>query len=206
MFQVSKRAGCQSSCRARIDQKQATGALVRTRLTTTAHVKFGYPSSLDECIVEVSCTKTGDEVEIRWSRGTWRCCRAVVAAPPSSGCTPAWSAWPGSAPHAAARAGHGGCPPGPARRPPRHRVHPRRGVRVDRPIRVPEPVNVHMVQQRGEPCLLVSYCHLPHTVQRTGRVLPGPVSGTRFAGRVPLGRSPFLHCHRSRNSPGVFVT
>src|SRR6478672_2544545 len=36
---------------------------------------------------------------------------------------------------------------------PRHLVHPRRGIRVDRPIRVPEPVNVHLVQQRGEPCL-----------------------------------------------------
>src|SRR6478672_13315326 len=69
---------------------------------------------------------------------------------------------------------------------PRHLVHPRRGVRVDRPIRSPEPVDVHMVQQRGEPCLLVSYCHLPHTVQRTWRVLPGAESGTRLLAVFPL--------------------
>ena len=45
-----------------------------------------------------------------------------------------------------------------------------------------------MVQQRREPCVLVLSCYLTHTVQLTWRALPGSESGTRFAGRVPLGQ------------------
>ncbi len=40
---------------------------------------------------------------------------------------------------------------------------------------------------------LVPSCHFTHTFQRTGRARPGTASGARFAGRVPLGQSPFLH-------------
>ena len=36
--------------------------------------------------------------------------------------------------------------------------------------------------------------------QRTERALPGSESGTRFAGRVPLGQPPSLHHLRPRHS------
>ena len=74
----------------------------------------------------------------------------------------------------------------------RHPVHPRRGLRANRPIGRPEPIRVNVVQQRGEPHILVSPCRLAHTLQRTGRTRSGSVSGMRFAGRVPLGRPPSL--------------
>ena len=69
---------------------------------------------------------------------------------------------------------------------PRHPVHPRRGLRADRPIRPPEPRRRDMVQQRGEPRVLVPSCHLTHTAQRTRRIGSGTGSGMRFAVRVPL--------------------
>src|SRR6476469_3500692 len=82
---------------------------------------------------------------------------------------------------------------------PGHPVHPRRRRRTNRPVGGPQPVEIDMVQQRGEPCLLVLSCYLAHTSQRTGRALPGSVSGTRFAGRVPLGHAPFLPHLRSQS-------
>src|SRR5664279_2154871 len=85
---------------------------------------------------------------------------------------------------------------------PRLPVHPRSGLRADRPIGRPQAVEVDVVQQRREPRFLVPSCYLAHTVQRTWRVFPGSVSGTRFAVRVPLGHAPFLHGLRRRD-PGV---
>jgi recombinase-like zinc beta ribbon protein/recombinase len=82
---------------------------------------------------------------------------------------------------------------------PRHPVHPRRGLRADRPISLPEPVDIDVMQQRREPRFLVPSRHFTHTLQRTGRAWPGSVSGTRFAGRVPLGWAPFLHRLRLRS-------
>jgi hypothetical protein len=55
-----------------------------------------------------------------------------------------------------------------------------------------------MVQQRGEPRFLIPSRHLTHTIQPAWRIMPGTASGMRCAGRVPLGRSPFLHHLRSR--------
>src|SRR6266511_211491 len=81
---------------------------------------------------------------------------------------------------------------------PRHPVHPRRSLRADRPVRHPETIDVNVVQQRREPRVLVPSCHFTHTVQRTWRACSGAVSGTRFAGRVPLGWAPFLHRLRRR--------
>jgi site-specific DNA recombinase len=82
---------------------------------------------------------------------------------------------------------------------PGHPIHPWRRVRADRPVRRPEPTQRDVVQQRGEPRILVPSCYLTHTAQRTGRPLPGTVSGVRFAVRVPLGSSPFLPRLRSRS-------
>jgi len=80
---------------------------------------------------------------------------------------------------------------------PRHPVHPRRRLTTDRRVGLAETGQVNVVQQRGEPRILVLCRYFPHTLQRIGRPLPGPVSGGSFAGRVPLGRPPSLHHLRS---------
>src|SRR5216683_2133199 len=82
---------------------------------------------------------------------------------------------------------------------PRHPVHARRGLGTDRPVGPPQPAQADVVQQRGEPRFLIPSCHLTHTVQPAWRTLPGTASGMRCAGRVLLGRSPFLHRLRNRS-------
>ena len=82
---------------------------------------------------------------------------------------------------------------------PRHAIDTRRGLRADRPIRRPEPIDIDMMQERGEPHLLVLLRHLAHAVQPAWRALPGTESGARRAGRVSLGRSPSLHRLRHPN-------
>ena len=54
-------------------------------------------------------------------------------------------------------------------------------------------IDVNVVQERGEPRFLVRLRHSAHTTKLTERAVPGTVSGTRFAGRVPLCRSASLH-------------
>jgi hypothetical protein len=48
---------------------------------------------------------------------------------------------------------------------PRHPVHSRCSLGADRPVGRPEAVEVDMVQQRGEPCILVLPCYFTHTIQ-----------------------------------------
>src|ERR1039458_8828081 len=79
---------------------------------------------------------------------------------------------------------------------PRHAVHPRRGLGLQRPIGRPKAIDVDMVQERGEPRFLVRCCHSAHTTKLTWRALPATVSGARFTGRVPLGRSASIHRFR----------
>ena len=79
---------------------------------------------------------------------------------------------------------------------PRHAVHPRCGLGLQSPIRRPQAINIDMVQERGEPRFLIRCCHSAHTTKLTWRALPGTVSGARFTGRVPLGRSASLHRFR----------
>src|SRR4051812_34175750 len=76
---------------------------------------------------------------------------------------------------------------------PRHAVHPRRGLRADRPIRRPQAIDIDVVQERGEPHILVLPRRSAHDSQITWRAGSGPESGARFPGRVSLGRSPSLH-------------
>src|SRR5580658_6119515 len=83
---------------------------------------------------------------------------------------------------------------------PRHPIDPWSSVRSDRPVCRPETINGDVVQERGEPCLLVLPCCLTHTIQLTAHAHSGSASGARFAGRVPLGRPPFLHHLRSPTS------
>jgi len=81
---------------------------------------------------------------------------------------------------------------------PGHAVHPQRGARTNRPVRRPQTVDIDVMQKRREPCLLVLLRDSAYTIQRTRHALFGSVSGTRFAGRVPLGQPPFLHRLRDR--------
>ena len=76
---------------------------------------------------------------------------------------------------------------------PPHAVHPRRGLGLKRPVGSPQTIDVNVVQERGEPRILVRSCHSAHTIQRTEHALPGTGSGACFAGRIPLGWSPSLH-------------
>src|SRR5450755_107242 len=58
------------------------------------------------------------------------------------------------------------------------------------------------MEERGEPHVLVLPRHLAHTIQITGHAHSSSASGTCFAGRVSLGRSPSLH-HLRRPALGV---
>ncbi len=48
---------------------------------------------------------------------------------------------------------------------PRNAVHPRRGPRANRPIRRPKTINVNVMQERGEPHILVLARHTAHAIQ-----------------------------------------
>ena len=82
---------------------------------------------------------------------------------------------------------------------PRHAIDARRGLGLQRPICRPQAIDVDVMQQRREPRFLVFHCDSSHTIQRMLHVQSGAVSGTRCAGRVPLGRSPFLDRLRDRS-------
>ena len=98
---------------------------------------------------------------------------------------------PGSSRDGPEYASPGGWPPAPARNPPTSRRPP--PVRPSAEARDTQALDIDMVQERGEPRILVRCCHSAHTIQPTERALSGTVSGARFAGRVPLGRSASLH-------------
>ena len=51
--------------------------------------------------------------------------------------------------------------------PPRHAVHPRSRARTDRPVRLAKTVDGDVMQERGEPHILVPSRHLAHAVQIT---------------------------------------
>src|SRR6266704_2986990 len=50
---------------------------------------------------------------------------------------------------------------------PRHPICTRRGLRAQSPASPPQALQVDVMQQRRELCLLIPYCHLPHTIRRT---------------------------------------
>jgi hypothetical protein len=80
---------------------------------------------------------------------------------------------------------------------PRHPVHPRRGLRAQVPVGHHQPFQADVVQQRGEPRVLIPSCHFTHAVQAAWHAWPRPVSGACRPVHVPLGQSSFL---RSRTS------
>ena len=83
---------------------------------------------------------------------------------------------------------------------PRHAVHPRCGLRLQRPVGRPQAINIDMMQERGESCILVLPCDSAHAIQRTWRVLSGSESGTRFAVHVLLAQAAFLPRLRRRQA------
>jgi hypothetical protein len=83
---------------------------------------------------------------------------------------------------------------------PRHPIDTGCGLWVDRPVSRPETVEVDVVQQRREPCILFPSCYLTHTVQPSWHVMSGTASGTCWVVRVPLGQAPFLHHLRHRHA------
>jgi hypothetical protein len=83
-----------------------------------------------------------------------------------------------------------------------HPVHPGCGPRVQSPVGRAQAIQVDVMQERCELRVPSLLCDSAHTIQRTWRALSGPVSGTRFAGRVPLGQPPSLHRLR-RHGRGV---
>jgi hypothetical protein len=81
---------------------------------------------------------------------------------------------------------------------PRHAIRSRRSLGLQRPIRRPQAIDVNVVQERGEPHILVLLRHSAHAIQRICRAHSGTVPGACFAVRVPLGQAPFLHRLRDR--------
>jgi hypothetical protein len=48
---------------------------------------------------------------------------------------------------------------------PRHVVHPRRGLGPKRPVRRPQAIDIDVMQERGEPHILVLPRQLAHAIQ-----------------------------------------
>jgi site-specific DNA recombinase len=80
---------------------------------------------------------------------------------------------------------------------PRHAVQPRHGVTLQRVVRLPQQVDRDVVQQSGEPQVLVPSCGLTYPAQPTRREAPAlcPACGRLF--RIPLGHQPSLQPVRS---------
>ena len=83
--------------------------------------------------------------------------------------------------------------------PPRQPVDARSCVPLQSVERVPKSIDVDVVQERGEPRLLIQPCGLPYAVQALWRALPTLRSERAFLSRVPLGPRPSLHRLRRRS-------
>src|ERR1700723_1731850 len=85
--------------------------------------------------------------------------------------------------------------------PPRLPVHARRGFLLQREVGHPQRFQViDVVQERGEPHLLILSCCLTYPLQRTGRVAPARSPGRVLLGQVPFGQPSSLHPLRRRLS------
>jgi hypothetical protein len=83
---------------------------------------------------------------------------------------------------------------------PRHPVHPSRGLRVQRPEGLSQAVDVDVMQERGEPRILVLLCDSAHAIQRTWHAHTGTASGAWLAVRVLLAQASFLPRLRRRHT------
>ena len=83
--------------------------------------------------------------------------------------------------------------------PPRLPVHARRSFLLQREVSHAQRFQVvDVVQERGEPQLLILSCCLTYPLQRTMRVFPARCPGRVLLWQVPFGQSASLHPLRSR--------
>src|SRR5438477_10061367 len=81
---------------------------------------------------------------------------------------------------------------------PRYTVHSGGRVPLKPEIGIPEKIDVHMVEQRGEPLLLPFLCYFPYTLEPLGHTSPARCPACARLARVPLGLRPSLHPLRRR--------
>ena len=87
--------------------------------------------------------------------------------------------------------------------PPRLSIHTGRGFLLQAEVGLAQCFRVvDVVQQRGEPQLLILTCCLTYPLQRTERVFPARCPGRVLLGQVPFGQASSLHPLRYR-LPGV---
>jgi len=84
---------------------------------------------------------------------------------------------------------------------PGHAIHARRSFPLQRLVSPSERVDVDMVQERGEPLLLLQPRGLPYAVEAVGRAFPARCPERAALIRVLLGPRPWLHRLLGR-SPG----
>ena len=85
---------------------------------------------------------------------------------------------------------------------PRHAINAGGRLALEREVRFPKLVGVDVVQERGEPFLLLQPCCLPYAFQAVGRALPARCPGRAVLFRVLLGPRPWLH-ELLGQSPGL---
>src|SRR5260370_23952486 len=79
---------------------------------------------------------------------------------------------------------------------PRHPVHSRRSRSLQGVVAVPQQIDGHMVQQRGEPLLLIPAGCFPHTSESLGHAFPTLCPERVSLISVPLDRTASLHALR----------
>ncbi len=82
---------------------------------------------------------------------------------------------------------------------PRQPIDARGGIALEREKRRSEHRCADVVEERGEPLLLVSPCDLWYALQRLGHVFPVLRPARALLARVPLGPGPSLHRLRRRS-------
>src|SRR5208337_1454463 len=85
---------------------------------------------------------------------------------------------------------------------PRHAINARSRLALERQVGFPELIAIDVVQERGEPFLLLQPCALPYAFQAVGRAVPARCPGRAVLLRVLLGPRPWLH-ELLRRSPGL---
>src|SRR5208337_3729558 len=82
---------------------------------------------------------------------------------------------------------------------PRHAIDARSRLALERQVGFPELIAIDVVQERGEPFLLLQPCALPYAFQAVGRAVPARCPGRA----VPVARSPWPPPLAPRTPPPV---
>jgi len=81
---------------------------------------------------------------------------------------------------------------------PCHAIHSGRRIPLELGVGEPEKGDVHMVQERSEPLLLLQPCSLPYAFKTSGHAIPARSPEHAWLEHVSLGPFPWLHRLRSR--------